>query len=304
MLSDMNGQFTAMQAAFSTIIQKAEESTSNHMASGQQQIEKQSALIEGLMVRLSETAEQNVSGIRNQLGAVVSDLAQKVGDLSKELMSSAQKVAQESQASANKVVEKAGDWSEATAQRLDSLMGSMEARSADFTKAGQELRQFQESLKATIGENQKALAQMAEASKNVKIYSEGLAGQMAGLKTLSENQVQVTVRLKEASANMDTTFQKHSQFLQQYQQLFKSYEGTFESLDSRIAKIMGSVNQGMQQYTQQVERNFREIVKTANEMLPDIVKKLDAQTEGVAEQLEELSDVIAKGLEKLNGGKR
>jgi len=145
---------------------------------------------------------------------------------------------------------------------------------------------------------------MAEASKNVKMYSEGLAGQMGGLKTLSENQTRVTVLLKEASANMDTTFLKHSQFLQQYQKLFMSYEGTFENLDSRIAKIMGSVNQGMQQYTQQVERNFREIVKTANEMLPDIVKKLDAQTEGVAEQLEELGDVIAKGLEKLNGGKR
>jgi hypothetical protein len=304
MLSDMNGIFTAMQAEFARIIQKAEESTSSQLVSSRQQTEAQTALMEGLMIRLQQTAEQNVSGIRNQLGTVVSDLAQKVGEVSRELMLSAHKVAQESQASANDVVEKAGGWSEATARRLDSLMESIEARSSEFALAGQTLLKFQESLKATIVENQKALSQMADASNKVKMYSEGLAGQIGGLKTLSENQIRVTVLLKEASANMDTTFQKHGQFLQQYHQLFKNYEGTFENLDSRIAKIMGSVNQGMQQYTQQVERNFREIVKTANEMLPDIVKKLDAQTEGVAEQLEELGDVIATGLEKLNGGKR
>ena len=304
LLSDMNAQFTATQAAFATVVQKVDNSTNNQMVSGREQIERQSAIMEGLMARLSETAEQNVSGIRNQLGAAVSELAQKVGDISKELMVSAHASAQQARASADAVVEKAGAWSEESARRLEALLASIEARNIDFARAGQELRQFQESLKATIAENQKALSQMAEASRSVKVYSEGLAGQMGGLKTLSDNQVQVTVLLKQASAGMDTAFQKHCQFLQQYQQLFDRYAGTFENLDARIAKVMASVNQGMQQYTQQVERNFKEIVKTANEMLPEIVRKLDAQTEGVAEQLDELGDVIAKGLEKLNGGRR
>ena len=74
MLSDMNTQFGAMQAAFSTIIEKAEQSTSDQMKTGREQTEALTALMNGLMVRMQESADQNLGAVRTQLTLVVSDL--------------------------------------------------------------------------------------------------------------------------------------------------------------------------------------------------------------------------------------
>jgi hypothetical protein len=60
MLSGMNSQFSAMQAAFSTIIEKAEQSTSDQMKTGREQTEALTALMNGLMVRMQESADQNL----------------------------------------------------------------------------------------------------------------------------------------------------------------------------------------------------------------------------------------------------
>ncbi len=79
MLSDMNAQFGAMQAAFSTIIEKAEQSTSDQMNTGREQTEALTALMNGLMVRMQESADQNLGNVRSQLTLVVSDLAERVG---------------------------------------------------------------------------------------------------------------------------------------------------------------------------------------------------------------------------------
>jgi len=49
MLADMNAQFSTMQAAFSTIIEKAEQSTSDQMKIGREQTESMTALMNGLM---------------------------------------------------------------------------------------------------------------------------------------------------------------------------------------------------------------------------------------------------------------
>ena len=79
MLSDMNTQFASMQAAFSAIIEKADQSTSDQMKTGREQSEALTALMNGLMVRMQESADQNLGSVRSQLTLVVSDLAERVG---------------------------------------------------------------------------------------------------------------------------------------------------------------------------------------------------------------------------------
>jgi hypothetical protein len=278
MLSEMNTQFASMQAAFAGVIQKAEQSTTTQLETGKQQTEALAQLMEGLMVKLQETADNNVTSIRSQLTLVVSDLAQKVGTLSQDFMTAAQNATRESQASAQHLVEQTGNWSEATARRLEALVNSIEARSGEFQAAGATLLQLQHALKETINENAQALARMADASRQVQTYSTALAGQAGTLETLNKHQVQVTAQLKQTSANVDTAFQRHDDFLKQYRQVFERYESVFKGLASTLGSLLATIQKGMQQYTQSVEHNFQEIVKTANQMLPDIVKKLDAQT--------------------------
>ena len=301
MLGEMNAQFGSMQAAFAGIIEKAEASTSNQLETGQRQTEALARLMEGLMVRLQETADNNVTSIRTQLTMVVGDLAEKVGTLSQDLITATQNAARESQASAQKVVEETGNWSEATARRLEALVKSIEVRAGEFQAAGTTLLQLQQSLQQTIAENAQVLARIADASRQVQSYSTALAGQGATLETLNKQQVQITAQLKDTSANIGAAFGRHDDFLKQYRQTFERYEGVFKGLDSTLATTLATIQKGMQLYTQSVEDNFLKIVKTANQMLPDIVKKLDAQTGEIADQIEELSDVLGKGLERLNG---
>jgi len=122
MLGEMNAQFASMQAAFTGIIEKAELSTHNQIETGHRQTEALSRLMEGLMVRLHETADNNVTAIRTQLTMVVGDLAEKAGSMSQDLITATQNAARESQASAHKVVEETGNWSEAAARRLEALV--------------------------------------------------------------------------------------------------------------------------------------------------------------------------------------
>jgi hypothetical protein len=86
MLGQMNAQFESMQTAFAGVIQKAEVSTNNQLETGQRQTEALARLMEGLMIRLQESAANNVSSIRTQLTMVVGGLAQKVGSPSQELI--------------------------------------------------------------------------------------------------------------------------------------------------------------------------------------------------------------------------
>jgi ElaB/YqjD/DUF883 family membrane-anchored ribosome-binding protein len=304
MLGEMNAQFASMQAAFAGIIQKAELSTNNQLETGQRQTEALSRLMEGLMVRLQETADNNVTSIRTQLTMVVGDLAEKVGSLSQDLITATQNAARESQASAQKVVEETGNWSEATARRLEALVKSIEVRAGEFQAAGATLIQLQQSLQQTIAENSQVLARIAEAGRQVQTYSTALAGQGATLENLNKHQVQVTAQLKETAVNVGAAFRLHDEFLKQYRQVFERYEGVFKGLDTALGSTLATIHKGMQLYTQSVEHNFQEIVNTANKMLPDIVKKLDAQTGEIAEQIEELSNVLGKGLERLNGRTR
>jgi hypothetical protein len=301
MLAEMNVQFASMQAAFGGIIEKAESSTNSQVETGRQQTEALASLMNGLMLKLQETASQNVTSIRSELTLVVSDLAQKVGGLSHDLMTAASNVARESQASARQVVEQTGNWSEATARRLEALLNAIEVRSGEFQAAGATLLQLQRSLQATIHENAAVLERISEAGRQVQTYSLALAGQASTLEGLNKHQVQVTAQLTQGSSNLNASFRLHDDFLKQYRAVFEQYQGVFKGLDTTLGNLLTTIQRGMHQYTQSVEQNFQEIVKTANQMLPDIVKKLDAQTGEIAEQIEELSSVLGKGLERLNG---
>ena len=301
MLSDMNTQFGAMQAAFSTIIEKAEQSTSDQMKTGREQTEALTALMNGLMVRMQESADQNLSNVRSQLTLVVGDLAEKVGTLSKDMMLAAESVAQQSQASADHVLEQTGNWTEATAKRLESLLSNIEIRSKEFENAGQSLMKAREFLLATISQNAIALERMAEASNHVLAYSTGLAGQSEALKGISQLQSQVTTQLREASGSLRVSSEQSEKILTEYRRNFDNYKGVIDDLDLSLGKILGAIHSGLRDYNQSIENNFKEIVKISNPMISEVSTFLHTQIAELSGQLEELGDVISKSIERVNG---
>ena len=301
MLSDMNTQFGSMQAAFSMIIEKAEQSTSDQMKTGREQTEALTALMNGLMIRMQESADQNLNSVRTQLTMVVGDLAEKVGTLSKDMMSAAENVSKQSQASADHVLEQTGNWSEATAKRLEGLLANIEKRSSEFQNAGQTLMKARDFLVEIISQNATALERMSDASRQVQAYSTGLAGQSEALKAISQLHSQVTTQLKETSGSLRASAEQSDKSLADYRLNIESYKRVMDELDQSLGKILGAIHGGLRDYNQSIENNFKEIVKISNPMISEASSFLKMQIEDLSGQLEELGSVISKSMDRVNG---
>jgi hypothetical protein len=301
MLSDMNAQFSGMQAAFAAIIDKAEQSTSDQVKIGREQTEALTALMNGLMTRMQASADQNLGTVRTQLTLVVSDLAEKVGTLSHDMMAAADNVARQAQNSANQVLDQTGEWSEATAKRLEGLLANVEARSSEFQAAGQSLLSARQFLADVISQNASALDSMANASRQVQAYSVGLGGQAEALKGLSQLQSQVTAQLREASANLRASNDQNERMLSEYRRVFTDYRAVIDELDKSLAKILGTIQAGLGDYNQSIENNFKEIVRISNPMISEASSFIQTQIDELSGQLEELGSVISASMERLNG---
>jgi ABC-type transporter Mla subunit MlaD len=297
----MNAQFSTMQAAFSTIIEKAEQSTSDQMKIGREQTEGLTALMNGLMVRMQESADSNLGNVRNQLTLVVSNLSERVGSLSHDMMAAAGEVAKQAQNSANQVLDQTGEWSEATARRLEGLLNNIEARSADFQAAGQSLIKARDFLVEVISQNARALDRMADASSHVQAYSSGLAGQSDALKVISQLQSQVTTQLRDASGTLRVSAEQNEKLLAEYRRTFDGYKSVIDELDNSLSKIFGTIQSGLRDYNQSIENNFKEIVKISNPMISEAASFLQTQIDELSGQLEELSSVISTSVERVNG---
>jgi Mg2+ and Co2+ transporter CorA len=304
MLSEMNSQFARMQEAFAGIINQAENATKEQLSTGRQQTDALTAVMHSLIGKLQQSADENVGAIRNQLTLVVSDLSEKVGGLSKDLLTAAQAATIQSQASAQTVIEQAGTWSESTARRLEALVNAIEARSHDFEQAGRTLLAANGALGDTIEKNSRVLQEAAKASTNIQAYSEALLAQTGAMKNLHLQQSETAGKLQRASASIVTAFSQHDQYLQQYRRIFEEYKAVFDTLDGRLAHTLDTIHKGLQQYASAIEHNFREVVKTTNETLPQIAGTLNGQIAELENQLEELSSVLSKGVERLSARAR
>ena len=301
MLSEMNTQFGAMQTGFSTIIEKAEQSTSDQMKTGREQTEAVIAVMNGLMVRMQESADQNLNSVRTQLTLVVADLADKVGTLSKDMMSAAESVAAQAQASASKVLEQSGEWSEATAKRLDWILSSVEKRSVEFKSASESLLRQRDFLTDLISQNATALEQMAKASGSVNAYSSRLMEHSDAMRGVSDTQKEVAANLNAVSGNLRESTAQNEKIILEYRRTLDEYKGAVTELDQSLARILDALRSGLRDYHQSMENNFTEVVRIANPMIADASSFLTDHIEQLKDQLEELGSVISNSIERVNG---
>jgi hypothetical protein len=300
-LSEMNNQFTQMQTALGVIIAKAEETTSDQLKTGREQTEALSALMHGLMNKLQETAEQNLNSVQTQLTRVVSDLTDKVTGLSVDMMEAAKDMANHSQQSASSIIDKTDAWSEATAKRLEVLLANIENRSQDFREASAALLEAKTFMSNLLTNNANALAQMAEASRNVQSYSTGLVGQADALRAISGDQAKVANQLQLTANGIKASLDQQEKLLSEYRKTMAEYKSVVDTLHEPIARIMQATSNGLRDYNQSVEKNFTKIVEVADKLVPKAANLLNGQIEELGSQLEELGDVISKAVERSNG---
>ncbi len=300
-LSEMNAQFSQMQTALGVIIAKVEETTTDQLKTGREQTEALSALMHGLMNKLQETAEQNLNSVQTQLTRVVSDLTEKVTGLSVDMMEAAKDLANHSQQSASSIIDKTDAWSEATAKRLESLLANIENRSQDFKEASAALLEAKTFMSNLLTNNANALAQMADASRNVQAYSSGLVGQSDALRVVSGDQAKVATQLQLTASGIKASLDQQEKLLGEYRRTIAEYKSVVDSLHEPIAKIMQATSNGLRDYNQSVEQNFTKIVEVADKLVPKAANLLSGRIEELGDKLEELGDVISKAVERSNG---
>jgi hypothetical protein len=303
-LTEMNSQFAQMQTALGVIIAKAEETTTGQLESGRKQAEDLNALMHGLMTKLQETADQNINSVQTQLTRVVSDLTDNVTKLSVDMMDASKDMARHSQESASSIILKTDAWSEATAKRLESLLANIENRSEDFKRASDALLEAKTFMSNLLTQNANALKQMQDASLNVQTYSTGLAGQSDSLKAISADQAKVANQLLLTSGGLKALFDQHQQQLAEYRRTVAEYKDVVDKLHEPLARIMKATSDGLRDYNQSVEKNFNKIVEIADKLVPKAANLLSGQIDDLGDKLEELSDVIAKTVERSNGRPR
>jgi ribosomal protein S9 len=280
---------------------RKQDSTTDHIMFGKEQREGLADRMNGLLLKLQESADQNLLSVRSQMSMVVEDLSEKVGALSRDMMAAAGNAAKQSQATANQVIEQTGNWSDATAKRLDTLMASMEARTTDFHKASEGLLQARTFVVDVINQNANALDRMAEASLRVQVYSSGLAGQAEALKAITANQSAVVNQFREVSESVRASFEQNETLLSEHRKMFQSYKSVIDDLDGNLGKILTALHGGLTDYNRSMENNFSAIVKISSEMVPDISKFLANQMTALGDQFEELGSVISHSLERIDG---
>jgi hypothetical protein len=300
MLREMNVQFTMLQGALQTVIQKAEQSTAEQVDAGRRQTAAMTELMEGLMIQLKDSTSQNVQNVSQQLMVVVDDLSKRINKLSESMVDAIGRAAGQSQEVANKVVDNASEWSSATMKRLEALLEAIQHRGEDFNTASHTLMTAHGALKGTIDQNNSALSALAEASRNVQAYSSALAGQTVALAQQNEQNVRIVTLNKESIVSLTASAAEQRQLLSQYRAVFQEYQGVFDGLDKSIAAVLTTIQDGMQNYTQSVEGNFQQILTVCNSTVPQIAAALQTQVGELEDKLEELTSVLDKGITRFN----
>jgi hypothetical protein len=156
-----------------------------------------------------------------------------------------------------------------------------------------------DALKETLQKNQVALDALSRAGEQVKMYSTSLAGLAKTADDTQKSQVQAAKLAVQLIEEFRRVSEANASFLNEYRGIFSAYKNVFDGLDTRIAATLTAINQGMNEYAQTVENNFRSIVSVTNEHLPQISTTLKEQITELEGQLEELSDVLDRGLKAL-----
>jgi hypothetical protein len=292
-LGQMNTSFASMQASLGSLIEESRTTTSTQMAQGAARAEQLNHLVEGLLVRLNESANQQATQVQTVLTRVISDLADRVSTLSTDMATQVTQASAQSQAAAAESLRAAGDWSARSDRRLSELLAILEGKVADFDKAGAALVSAQRVLESTLGRSAEGLQAMQQAAAEVRTYSTGLAGLQSRLGDAQNAQAQVTVATRQAVEALGTMTQRHEELLSQYDSTFTHAQAVFGGLDERLRRVLETILEKVQQYNIGVEKNFQVIVGHMNTTMPQMGEVLAGAAMELRDQVDELTGVLA-----------
>ena len=282
-ISEMNTQFAQMQTALGVIIAKVEETTTDQLKAGREQTEALNALMHGLDEQASGDGRAEPEQRADTAHARRQRFDRKSTGLSVDMMDAAKDMASHSQQSASTIIEKTDAWSEATAKRLEALLANIENRSQDFKEAGAALLEAKTFMSNLLTQNANALAQMADASRNVQAYTSGLVGQSDALKGNQRGPSQGRKPVAADGKRNKGIARSAREAAWRIPPNGHGIQAVIDTLHEPLARIMQATSNGLRDYNQSVERNFTKIVEVADKLVPKAANLLSGQIEDLGE---------------------
>lgn len=302
MLRLMSGQFESTRSALADIVAAADTSSRDQARASQEQAAALHQLMNGLIDTLGRNASDNQQKITGALTNVISDLSRKVEEISEMMVHSVANAAKGSQDAAQALIAKNGEWSEATAQKLTKLLEGIEARSEEFQQAGAKLLEAKLFVADLLSKNAEALDAMGSAAGQVQSYTTALTATSSSIKDAQRLQADTVGAMRNVVDQLRQTSEGNQKILEQYSRVLEDAKTTFNGLDAEMERALNAVNEGMGKYFQTVEKNFEVIVKNANGLLPEVSTALRSQTEVLGQQLDALTDVIERVVQRNTAG--
>jgi hypothetical protein len=303
LLENMNTQFSGTQSALADLVNLAKNSTAEQLALGKSQVEDLTNVLRQFMVHMNETAGASVTQMAATLTGVVHDLSTKVADLGANMAEALQRNAEQASNTAAAVVDRAGAWSAASAQQLESLIGQLERHSKNTKEIEGTLMTslglFNESLTKytalNVGLNKVAAEVTAMATSAAGAAHSATESQ----KSLRDISLQTATQLERlADAN-----QRQQAVWLAIQESMKQYQLTFAQTERTASELLGQISIHTTSYLELTKKGYEDVVKVADEHFSQAARKLGASVNELDEYLQDLTEALATKQGGTNGGR-
>lgn len=291
-LQSMNEGFATMQGTLQGLIDESRRTTELQMAAGSERAESLNRLVEGLLVRLNESAAQNATQVQGVLAAAVGDLSSRVTALSEELVEKVGAATAASQAAAADTVRNATESSTRTAEEVAALVEELRSRVADFQQAGAALREAEAFVQRTLEQSGGSLRALHEAASKVDMLATALAGTATNVTRTQEAQLKAAEAARAQLVQLEQMARNHESLLAGYDQSLSNARELFTQLDDNLGATLDLIIDRVQQYNAGVSDNFERIMKEVNHTMPTMGNLLHTATDELREQVEDLGDVL------------
>jgi ABC-type transporter Mla subunit MlaD len=291
-LQSMNDGFASMQGTLQGLIEESRRTTELQMASGSDRAESLNRLVEGLLIRLNQSATENASQVQGVLATAVGDLSRRVTTLSDDLVARVGAATAASQAAVAETVRHATESSTRTTEEVATLIEELRQRVTDFEAAGQALRDAESFVQRTLQESGGGLRSLNDAAAKVEMLTGALSGTATNVTRTQEAQLKAAEASRAQLVTLEQMSTQHNELLGRYDHALRNARDLFTQLDDRLGSTLDLIIDRVQNYNAGVERNFQVIMEQVNTTMPSMGNLLHTATEELREQVEELSDTL------------
>ncbi len=294
LLSNMNGQFLATQAALNDLVKLAKTSTAEQVALGQSQVESLTTVLRDLMVQLKETTGSSVVEMSATLTAVTHNLSEKVSQLGEHMTQAIKESSDNAASAAQEVIYKAGVWTSKSAEQLDKLVEKYQSQIELTTELNDSLKSALVGFKDSLGKYGQVTGDLKQVTNDVNVTVKMMTQVSTVIRENQESLQMIAALTKEQIQQLKGSNQDQTDIWKGINNSMQQYRNTFHQVENSAKELLLQISDNLNNYTEQTEENFTKLVTISNEHFGNAVKGLAQSVGELDELLQNLNEVIHK----------